>query len=53
MFTFLKISIIACGGVTSAIDAVKMIMAGASTVQIYSAAHFAGNQAPEFLNEFT
>lgn len=48
----LKIPIIACGGVAMPEEAVKMIMAGASAVQIYSAAHLAGNQAPVFLNNF-
>lgn len=48
----LKIPIIACGGVTQAEDAIKMIMAGASAVQIYSAAHLEGKNAPKFFNKF-
>lgn len=48
----LNIPIIACGGVTEPKDAIKMIMAGASAVQIYSAVHMAGHKGNEFLNEF-
>ncbi len=48
----LKIPIIACGGVTKPEDAIKMIMAGASAVQIYSAVHMAGNQGVVFLDNF-
>ncbi len=48
----LKIPIIACGGVTKPEDAIKMIMAGASAVQIYSAVHMAGKQGDLFLNKF-
>ena len=48
----LSIPIIACGGVTKPEDAVKMIMAGASAVQIYSAIHIAGNKGDAFLNNF-
>ena len=46
----LTIPVIACGGISTAEDAVKMIMAGASAVQIYSAAHLAGVQAPKFFD---
>jgi len=48
----LNIPIIACGGVTKPEDAIKMIMAGASAVQIYSAVHIAGNKGDVFLNKF-
>jgi dihydroorotate dehydrogenase (NAD+) catalytic subunit len=48
----LKIPIIACGGVTKVEDAVKMIMAGASAVQIYSAIHIAGKRGVDFINGF-
>lgn len=48
----LNIPIIACGGVTKPEDAIKMIMAGASAVQIYSAVHMAGNKGDIFLNKF-
>lgn len=48
----LKIPIIASGGITEPKDAIKMIMAGASAVQIYSAAHIAGANAPKFLDKF-
>jgi len=48
----LKIPIIACGGVTKPEDAIKMIMAGASAVQIYSAVHIEGTKGDIFLNKF-
>ncbi len=48
----LNVPIIACGGVTTPEDAIKMIMAGASAVQIYSAVHMAGNQGVAFLDSF-
>jgi dihydroorotate dehydrogenase (NAD+) catalytic subunit len=48
----LEIPVIACGGVTTPEDAIKMIMAGASAVQIYSAVHMAGNQGVAFLDEY-
>ncbi len=48
----LNIPIIACGGITKPEDAIKMIMAGASAVQIYSAVHLAGRQGIKFLNKF-
>ncbi len=47
----LHIPIIACGGIVSAEDAVKMLMAGASAVQVYSAAHIAGSDAPKVLDK--
>ncbi len=50
-----NIPIIASGGVTEPKDAIKMIMAGASAVQIYSAVHMAGNKGNKgivFLNKF-
>lgn len=46
----LKIPIIGCGGVSTAEDAIKMIMAGASAVEVYTAAHLMGNKAPQFLD---
>jgi len=49
LYQELNIPIIACGGVTMPEDAIKMIMAGASAVQIYSAAHIAGNKRYIFL----
>ncbi len=52
LFQKLNIPIIACGGVTIPEDAIKMIMAGASAVQIYSAAHIAGNKRYTFFNKF-
>lgn len=48
----LKIPIIACGGVTNPEDAIKMIMAGASAVQIYSAVHMIGKKRIVFLDKF-
>ncbi|MDP2684836.1 MAG: 4Fe-4S binding protein [bacterium] len=48
----LNIPIIACGGVTKPEDAIKMIMAGASAVQIYSAVHMEGTKGDIFLNKF-
>ena len=49
----LNIPIIACGGVTEPEDAIKMIMAGASAVQVYSAVHIAGKQGVSFIDNFT
>ena len=48
----LSIPIIACGGVTTPEDAIKMIMAGAIAVQVYSAVHMAGNKGDAFINKF-
>ncbi len=48
----LKIPILASGGVTNVEGAIKMIMAGASVVQIYSAVHLAGKNKISFLNNF-
>lgn len=42
------IPVIACGGVSTAEHVVKMIAAGAHAVQIYTAAHIAGNNAPQY-----
>lgn len=42
-----KIPVIACGGVRTAEHALKMIMAGAMAVQIYTAAHVLGQKAPQ------
>lgn len=47
----LTIPVIACGGVSSAEDIIKMMMAGASMVEVYTAAHLHGKKAPEFLNK--
>ena len=47
----IKIPIIGCGGVCNAIDAVKMLMAGARAVQVYSAAHVLGVNAPQFFTK--
>ena len=52
LYQKLNIPIIACGGVTTPQDAIKMIMAGASAVQIYSAVHIAGNKRYTFFNNF-
>lgn len=43
--------VIACGGVGKAEQAIKMIMAGASGVEIYSAAHVRGINAPRIFSE--
>jgi dihydroorotate dehydrogenase subfamily 1 len=47
----LKIPIIACGGISTSEDIVKMLMAGASAVEIYTAAHLEGKNAPKFINK--
>lgn len=47
----IKIPIIACGGVETAEDVIKLLMAGASAVQVYTAAHLKGKHAPEFLTQ--
>lgn len=47
----LNIPVIGCGGISSSEDVIKMIMAGASAVQIYTAAHLRGNKAPQFFDE--
>jgi len=47
----LTIPVIACGGVSCAEDAIKMLMAGASMVEVYTAAHLQGKKAPNFLNK--
>lgn len=46
-----NIPIIGCGGVCNAVDAVKMLMAGASAVQVYTAAHALGVNAPKFFTK--
>ena len=46
-----SIPIIGCGGVCTAIDAMKMLMAGASAVQVYTAAHAQGVNAPQFFSK--
>lgn len=47
----IHIPIIACGGVEKAEDVIKMIMAGASAVQVYTAAHLQGIHAPKYLSQ--
>lgn len=47
----LKIPVIASGGVSTSEDVIKMIMAGACAVQVYTAAHLRGDQAPKYLNK--
>ncbi len=47
-----KVPVIASGGVMSPEDAVKMIMSGASLVQLYTKLHFAGNKAPNEFSKF-
>ncbi len=47
----LSIPVIGCGGVSRAEDVVKMIMVGASMVEVYTAAHLHGKKAPEFLDK--
>ena len=46
-----SIPVIASGGVDSAERAFKMILAGAHAVQIYTAAHVAGERAPNRLSQ--
>ncbi len=46
----LHIPVIASGGVASSEDIIKLLMAGASAVEIYTAAHLRGANAPAFLN---
>lgn len=46
-----NIPVIGCGGVCTAEDVVKMLMAGASAVQIYTAAHACGVNAPDFFRK--
>ncbi len=48
----LKIPVLASGGVNNIEEVIKMIMAGASVVQIYSAVHLAGKNKISFLNNF-
>jgi len=47
----IKIPIIGCGGVSNAEQVIKMMMAGASAVQIYTAAHIRGINSPSIFNE--
>jgi dihydroorotate dehydrogenase (NAD+) catalytic subunit len=49
--TQVDIDVIGCGGVTSGQDVIKMIMAGASLVQVYSAAHVRGVHAPKYFKK--
>ncbi len=46
-----EIPVIGCGGVRTAEHVVKMVMAGASAVQIYTAAHIRGVRAPSLFSE--
>lgn len=45
------IPVIGCGGVSSAENVAKMMMAGASAVQVYTSAHVRGVNAPSFFSE--
>lgn len=47
----LTIPVIACGGVSTADDVIKMLMAGAHAVEVYTAAHLKGEKAPDYLNK--
>lgn len=47
----LGITVIGCGGAVSVEDVIKMLMAGASAVQIYTAAHVRGVRAPNYFSE--
>lgn len=47
----LEIPVIACGGVSTAEHVIKMIMAGAHAVEVYTAAHLKGTKAPDYLNK--
>lgn len=47
-----KIPVMASGGVMEPKDAVKMIMAGASLVQLYTALHIQGANAEKILQQF-
>ena len=46
-----EIPVIACGGVSTAEDVLKMIMAGAVGVQVYTSAHVRGVNAPKKFSE--
>lgn len=46
-----KIPVIGCGGVSNAEQVIKMIMSGASAVQIYTASHIRGINSPSIFNE--
>ncbi len=45
------ITVIGCGGAVTASDIIKMIMAGADAVQIYTAAHARGINAPSYFSD--
>lgn len=45
------IPVIACGGVSQPEQVIKMMMAGAHAVQIYTAAHVRGQNAPSIFTE--
>jgi len=47
----LGMKVIACGGVRTAEHVIKMMMAGADAVQIYTAAHIRGIDAPTIFSE--
>ena len=47
----LKIPVVGCGGISDAEDVIKMLMAGARAVEIYTAAHLKGDNAPVFLDK--
>lgn len=46
-----EIPVIGCGGVTSGEDVIKMLMAGACAVEVYTAAHVRGNKAPTYFTD--
>jgi dihydroorotate dehydrogenase len=45
------IPVLGCGGVRTAEDVLKMMMAGADAVQIYTAAHIRGSLGPSVFND--
>ena len=47
----IDITVIGCGGVVTAENVVKMLMAGASAVQVYTAAHMEGINAPAYFTK--
>lgn len=46
-----NIPVIGCGGVVTPEDVVKMLMAGACAVQVYTAAHVRGLNAPSYFSD--
>ncbi len=47
----LNIPVIACGGVSTSEHVIKMLMAGAHAVEVYTAAHLMGTRASDYLNK--